>query len=384
MKKERQNVGIIVFPICETGEPPEDAKAGNVPFSNLVDILYSLYDNLYVITGNKQRVQFKKDEKMHILEVQHKGGAGFIARAINYFLTQLRLSLVLAKLSGKVKLWIFFIGAEALILPMVTARLLGKRVVLALTGFTAEVDKEGRDPLFKIVGLLFGINLALCNRMIAYSVRIVTERSLRKYRKKISIAGEHFLDLSQFRIQRPVSQRNNVAAYIGRFEEGKGILNFMQALSQVLDSRDNIGFLIGGDGPLRDRIKEYLDKANLTGQVNFTGWIPHDELPRYLNEVKLLVLPSYTEALPNIMLEAMACNTPVLTTTVGAIPDVIKDGETGFIMEDNSPDCIARNILRALEHPNLEQIAENACSLVKKQYTYEVTVERYREALDIG
>ena len=81
------------------------------------------------------------------------------------------------------------------------------------------------------------------------------------------------------------------------------------------------------------------------------------------------------------MLEAMACGTPVLATPVGAIPDVIKDEETGFIMKDNSPECIARNVIRALNHSNLEQVAQNARALVEKEFTFEKAVERYREIL---
>ena len=89
-------------------------------------------------------------------------------------------------------------------------------------------------------------------------------------------------------------------------------------------------------------------KENLNNKVELTGWIPHDELPDYSNMLKLIVLPSYTEGLPNIMLEVMACGTPVLATPVGAIPDVINDGENRFLMENNSQECIAENVITSI------------------------------------
>jgi glycosyltransferase involved in cell wall biosynthesis len=78
----------------------------------------------------------------------------------------------------------------------------------------------------------------------------------------------------------------------------------------------------------------------------------------------------------------MVCGAPVLATPVGAITDVIKDGETGFIMEDNMPECIAKNVIRALEHTNLDEIVKNARKFVEREFTYEMAVEQYRKILE--
>jgi len=81
-----------------------------------------------------------------------------------------------------------------------------------------------------------------------------------------------------------------------------------------------------------------LDNNGLITRVDIPGWISQVDLAKYLNTLRLLVLPSSTEGLPNILLEAIACGTPVVSTPVGAIPDIIQDDENGFIMDNNSPD----------------------------------------------
>ncbi len=137
-----------------------------------------------------------------------------------------------------------------------------------------------------------------------------------------------------------------------------------------------------GDGELRDEIEHFLSENNIQSQVDLLGWVENRQLPNFLNDVRLVVVPSDYEGLPSGVLEAMACGTPVLATPVGGIPDLIRDEETGFFMENNTPQCIAQNAIRSLSHPNLEQISRNAQALIERQYTYEAATERYKSVLE--
>jgi glycosyltransferase involved in cell wall biosynthesis len=367
--------------ICVITSPR--GKAGVIPLSNLVDILHPLSHEIYVVTGGEGDALFKDHKEIHGYSLMYKAKTQLVARIFNYIYLQLRISYRLIKLARNVDIWIFFMG-EGLLLPVLILKLLRKTVILSLAASAPKIVEAKKDIfiLDRIARFLESINYILSNKIILYSENLIKEWNLERYEDKILIAHEHFIDFDKYKIKKRLDERNNLVGYIGRLSEEKGAINFVKAIPEILKERNDLEFLIGGDGQLRDKIERYLDEKDLNDKVKFTGWIPHEELPDYLNKLKLLVLPSYTEGLPNIMLEAMACGTPVLATPVGAIPDVIKDEETSFIMENNSPDCIARNIIRALNHPNLEKIAENGRKLMKKEFTYEAAIERYRGILE--
>jgi len=366
-------IGVVTFPV---------SQAGVVPLANLIAVLSPLSSELYLITGGAGYSFFAGNKNVQLYGVEHGTSAKTIfTRAINYVWTQSRISRQLMKLTRKVDFWIFFIGGEGLVLPALTAKLLGKGVVIASAGSAWKVAQARGDLLAKVSVLLQSITYRLSNRIIMYSERLVEEHSLQKYRNKISIAQKHFIDFDKFKVKREFNERDKLIGYIGALSKIKGVPNLLEAIPQVLAEKSDVRFIIGGEGELKGEVEKYLDEKNLKSKARFVGWIPHDELPDYLNKLKLLVLPSYTEGLPNILLEAMACGTPVLATPVGGIPDVIKDDETGFIMEDNSPECIVINIIRALETSRLREIAYNARSLVEREYTYKKAVERYRNIL---
>lgn len=378
--------------ICLLSVPVPEMKDGHILVLDFLRVIVPIANEIYLITGN-----YPEDDlpgsRIHLINVRNDPLTShpqrrLLTRAAKYVAAQLKMSCRLARVAPRIDMVIFFIGGSGLLLPMLAAKLRRKKTIIVAAASEAVVSRNiyrkslggiGGFITYGIVSVLEQLNYRLCDRIVVYSPSLVREFALEAYRGKTSIAHKHFLDFTQFKPERPLTERANLVGYIGRLSQEKGILNFIEAIPKVVGTSDKPQFLIGGDGQLRSQVEEYVAQSN--GRAKCDGWIAHDELARCLNQLKLLVLPSYTEGLPNIMLEAMACGTPVLATPVGGIPDVIEDGETGFIMENNSPECIAKNIVRALNHPELEQIALNARALVERDFTFEKAVERYRNVL---
>jgi len=148
----------------------------------------------------------------------------------------------------------------------------------------------------------------------------------------------------------------------------------------LVSERNDIHIIIAGSGEIESQIRNQI-KPEYLGKFEFCGWVPRSEIPKLLNRIRILVIPSYTEGLPNVMLEAMACGTLVIATSVGTIPDIIKDGETGFILKDNSPKTIKEGISRAIEHKNQCAIVEKSLSIINNNFSFDESVRLWVETL---
>ena len=364
-----------------TGIPPL-----NLLVLNFVKVLEPIVDRLVLITGNyPQRDVFSP--KIKLVNIRNDGQEQSIFVKIPRFVSlQLKMAYHLAKNMSRARAVIFYLEGGIFLLPMLAARLAGKETIIVATYSSSQIGKQlhkgSKQGLFLVpmTSLLERLNYGLAARIVVYSPVLIKQFGLEKHRQKISVAHEYFLDFDKFKIRKPLDQRDSLVGYIGRLSQEKGILNFLEAIPKAVETRQETTFLIGGDGQLRPRVEEYANK--LSNKVKFVGWIPHDELPGYLNELRLLVVPSYTETGPYIAFEAMACGTPVLGTHVGLMADLLSDGENGFIMENNSPECIAENIIRALNHPDLEQVGRNARNLAEREFTFEKAVDSYRGILE--
>jgi glycosyltransferase involved in cell wall biosynthesis len=226
----------------------------------------------------------------------------------------------------------------------------------------------------------------LSDLIIMPSEKMLDELDLRGHADKVhtavGIINLNFFD--EFKIMNAYKGRKNIVGYVGGLARSKGILNLFEGIRVIIN---NLGdkaphFLIIGVGESYGYLKNKLDTYKLSNHVFLTGHMPHKALPKYYNEMKLLILPSYTEGLPSVILEAMACGTPVLATPVGAVPDVIRDGETGFLLNSNDPKHIADKIIEILNKSELlEKVSINAYNYVRENLSYEKTLESWRKII---
>lgn len=199
-------------------------------------------------------------------------------------------------------------------------------------------------------GLLYGVlergGLRRANRVIA-----VNEGTARWYGERyawlrdritaipIGIDTDHFRPMDRDHARRRLGVSAEYAiVFAGRLTIEKRV----EAIVQALPRDENVELLIAGSGPEETRIREDA----LHRPVRLLGAIPHSEMPVLLNAADLLVLPSEYEGLPTVALEALACGTPIVSTPVGALPEIIVPGRTGWIVEEL--DALGHTIAEAL------------------------------------
>jgi glycosyltransferase involved in cell wall biosynthesis len=361
-------------------------KAFIPPLNNLNKIISGLSEENRIIVYQAEHIEYYSESGKNTVDViPYTYSSDFIIRLMNYIHLNMKIVQKMWGVKRKTHIFLFF-GERGLVVPYFFGKLIGKKTLWLLPSnfqTMAYLENNSVTSSLKIAVQTFphALCYSLTDYPILYSPNLIREWHLEKYAAKILIAHEHFLDFTTFTVTLPFNNRPPLIGYIGRLSPEKGVLQLIQALPTILGDHQDLRVCIGGAGQMKESIETSLEAEKISDRVDLPGWISHDDLPHYFNRFRLLVLPSYTEGLPNIMLEAMACGTPVLATPVGAIQDVIQDGITGFIMENNSPECIAKNVIRALNSANLQQIAENGRKFVEENFTFDRTTEIWRDIL---
>jgi D-inositol-3-phosphate glycosyltransferase len=141
-----------------------------------------------------------------------------------------------------------------------------------------------------------------------------------------------------------------IILFVGRVERLKGIDKLIQALPYLDDIKPRL-VIVGEDGNRPGEIKNLknlAERLGLTDSITFTGLVDYEKLPDYYNAADVFVFPSYYESFGLAPLESLACGTPVVATNVGDLTNIVRQGQTGYILTDNEPRQLVEKIALVL------------------------------------
>lgn len=360
------------------------AAAGENATRSLLDIL-SAVTSVALVTADLPADSEIRD-RHELVELTQKGaGESVVIAAFRFLLNQLRMCRVIADRDEDV---VLFFGATSYLLPIVAARLLGKTVLIEPRGdvpLTLRLNWEQRLPDEIAAGLAGAVRaleragFAAAHGVITYTPEMARQLDLHPESPTVYPTGARYVRTDEFRVQRPYADRDRVVGFLGRLDEEKSVRELAAVAAEL---PDDVAFRFIGDGDLREWLEAELAAEIERGAVELTGWVDHDDVPDQLNDLALLVLPSQpTEGLPTTILEALACGTPVLASPVSGVPDVVREGETGFLLDSREPAALRETILGILERNDLDTISANGRDLIEHEYSFEAACGRYKSIL---
>jgi glycosyltransferase involved in cell wall biosynthesis len=148
----------------------------------------------------------------------------------------------------------------------------------------------------------------------------------------------------------PVSTARRIVC-VGRLSEEKGQLLLVEAAQLLMSQGIEFELVLAGDGKARAVIEGLINRHNLQTRVRITGWISGEQVRDEILAARALVLPSFSEGLPIVIMEAMALKRPVIATYVGGIPELIRPGEHGWLVPAGDADALANALRASLEAP---------------------------------
>jgi glycosyltransferase involved in cell wall biosynthesis len=174
--------------------------------------------------------------------------------------------------------------------------------------------------------------------------------------------------------QMSVPRSSHTILFIGLIGQRKGIYDLVRALPEVIKAIPEARLIAAGPGEI-DAVRRCAREVGVEDRVLLPGWVGGLDKLRLLEEAALYVLPSYNEGVPLSILEAMSVGLPVIATPVGGIPDVLRDGEEGYLVSPGSLGELSRRIIELLNNRELrERIGENARRRLHSKFSPDVAV----------
>jgi glycosyltransferase involved in cell wall biosynthesis len=174
--------------------------------------------------------------------------------------------------------------------------------------------------------------------------------------------------------------------YVGRISRKKGVINLVKSFSKIVEKEpDTILALAGREEKwYADEVRRVIKELRIEDNIVFLGPVPNKDVIHLMRACSLFVYSSIGgEGIPRAILEAMACGKPVVATRVSGIPEAVRDGETGYIVEVGDYEVFSDRVLRILRDKGLrERMSMNARALIEREFNYEKIIPQLVQLIE--
>ena len=172
------------------------------------------------------------------------------------------------------------------------------------------------------------------------------------------------IDQAEARRKLDLPAAKRAILYVGALLTIKGVDILPEVISKVCDVVPEALFVFVGAGPLKDLLVSDIEKRGLSGNAMFAGSKIHEELPLWYGASDLMVLPTTSEGLGMVVREAISTGLPVVASNVGGVPDVVKDGETGYLTEPGDTYSVSEAIIKVLGDKGFRETVRKHSSVI--------------------
>jgi len=280
-------------------------------------------------------------------------------------------------------------------IPILYAKINGIPVVLTTDCFPGISWRYGSkfvDFIAKIYSKTIGkFIFRLCDKIILMSNEIVKDARNLGIREDKIVVIPNGVDFNRFNLKKInqqeirkirrelcISENEAIILNVSRLVRVKRIDILIKITKRLLEKGLRVKTVIVGDGPYSREYEKLAKMAKIENNILFTGF--RTDIPLIMKVCDIFVLPSLSEGLPTVLLEASACCKPVIATNTGGIPDIITHGKTGFLVEPENINSFVFFIEKLLYNKSLsKKLGKNAYKHVRKKFNWNLIIKRYKD-----
>ena len=240
---------------------------------------------------------------------------------------------------------------------------------------------HGPDELFEMTENLLNDKVEKARFVTAitdYCKKTVDDHTRHEFTEKIHVV-RCGLDLDEFTGVEDISKGNQLVC-VGRICKAKGQELLVEALAEIRDDFPDVHLVLVGDGEERATVEQRISSLNLEDNVTLVGWASNAKVRAIIAQSRVLVLPSFAEGLPIVLMESLALGRPVVTTAIYGIPELV-DSECGWLLQPGDKEALVKSLAEVLtkEPDALSAMAQKGRKRVFEQHDQVQNAKQLRQ-----